>query len=291
MRTAGQIQDISNRLVSLSQSLVSHAYVRAERIEAIRSDPSRSEEWKNQEFEKVQSLAEIQALHAQVQILKADLEPEIAAWENPSQVLRLAALPSGVTSDAASVQALLQAEAVALESDPLQLQAAILDAANSKDWSRLYALTLGRLDSMGNPLKAFQGRIQGIRLDCLDLPGQESALESFYRARVGWMEAEEAFAKAKGEAGNYTTQHLLIRAGADYEKAKHERRARIQLTPSEALERAEQERTEPAARYRKIDAPKGCYCIFDALSGSTHTVGEEEGPAYLHRLNHPFEVK
>ena len=289
MRTAGALQDLSSRIVSLSQSLVSHEYVRAEGIARIKASEGRTQDWIAAELAKYADLSAIQALKAQVDILGADIAPEREAWENPAAVLRLAAMPQGATSDAAAVQSLLQAEAKALESDPRQLQAAILDAATSMDWPRLYALTLGRVDSLGSPLEQWRDRISGIQLNCLDLPGVESAMESLHAARVAILEADLAWSRAKGEPENYTHRSLLTRAAADHERAKRDRRTRLMLTPGEALKRAALEAVEPSARFTKLDTAPGIYGIFDSLTGNSRFVDVEGGPALLHRLNHPTD--
>jgi len=289
MRTAGQLQDLSSRLVSLSQSLVSHEYVRAEGIARIKASEGRTQDWIAAELAKYADISAIRALKAQVDILEADIQPEREAWENPAAVLRLAAMPQGATSDAAAVQGLLQAEAKALEADPAALQRAIMDAATSKDWPRLFALSLGRLDSNGSPLPAFKDSLQGIRFDCLDLPGQESAMESLHAARVATLDAGLAWSRAKGEAENYTHRSLLTRAAADHERAKRDRRARLMLTPGEALKRAALEAVEPSSRYTKLPSQPGQYGIYDTLTGNSRIVDEASGPALLHSLNHPVE--
>lgn len=291
MRTAGRIADVSSRLVSISGRLVSEVKVRQDKIAAIKGATGRTMDWITAELAKVDGFPAIQALYAQVEILQADLKPEIDAWNNLGQVLRLAAMPEGATPERAAVIQLLRAEAEALEADPDALQAALEDAATAKDWERLYALSLGRLDANGSPLPAWVGKLRGLRFDSLDLPGQEIALEAFYRARVAWLEADLAFSDAKGEARNYTNEMLLVRASSDYERARYERRERLSKTQAEALEAAELARTSPDARFVQIEAQPGQFAIFDNLSGTTRIVDPEGGPAYLRRLNDPTSVK
>ncbi|WP_291271867.1 hypothetical protein [Geothrix sp.] len=291
MRTAGQIQDLSTRLVSTSSRLVSEVQARVDKIAAIKNAEGRTMDWITDELAKVGGFPAIQALHAQVEILQSDLKLEEEAWSNLGQVLRLAAMPDGATQERAAVLSLLREEAEALEADPSALQAALEDAAVGKDWERLYALSLGRLDANGSPLPAWTDKIRGIRFDALDLTGQESTMESFYRAKVAYLEADLAFSDAKGEARNYTNEMLLIRAAGDYERAKFDRRERLLRTPAAALAAAEAERTEPSARFQRIEAQPGSYGIFDTLTGSARFVGIEEGPAYLAQLNDPTQAR
>ena len=287
MRTAGQIADLSALLVDTSRRLVSAVKARQDSITAIKESHGRTMDWIAAELAKVGGMEVITALHAQVEIHQADLKPEIEAWDSPGQVLRLAAMPAGATPERAAVLALLREEAAALEADPAALQAAMVDAATTKDWTRVYSLALGRLDANGSPLPAWDGKIAGVRFDSLDLPGQESALDSFYRAKVAFLEADLAWSDAKGEARNYTNEMLLLRASSDYERAKFDRQERLRRTPAEALAAAEAERTEPSARFRHIEGQPGSYAIFDSLTGGTRIVGPAEGPTYLAQLNDP----
>lgn len=291
MRTAGQIQDLSTRIVSISGRLVSEVKARQDKIAAIKGATGRTMDWIAAELAKVDGFPAIQALYAQAEIIQANLKPEIDAWNNLGQVLRLAAMPEGATPERAAVIQLLRAEAEALEADPDALQAALEDAATAKDWERTYALSLGRLDANGSPLPAWVGKLRGLRFDSLDLPGQEIALEAFYRAKVAWLEADLAFSDAKGEARNYTNEMLLIRASSDFERARYERRERLAKTQAEALEAAELSRTSPSDRFVQIEAPAGSFAIFDGLTGATRFVGAEEGPAYLRRLNDPTSAE
>lgn len=287
MRTAGQISDLSALMVSTSGRLVREVKARQDRITAINEAHGRTQDWIVAELAKVGGFEVIQTLHAQVEIIQSDLNPEADAWATLGQVLRLAAMPAGATPERAAVIQLLREEAEALEADPEALQAAMEDAAIAKDWERLYSLTLGRLDANGNPLPVWNGKIRGIRFDSLDLPGQESTMEGFYRAKVAYLEADLAWSDAKGEARNYTNELLLVRASGDFERAKFDRRERLLRTPAEALAAAEAERTEPNARFQKIESQPGSYAIYDSLTGSTRIVGPDDGPGYLRRLNDP----
>lgn len=287
MRTAGQIADLTSQLVAVSNKLKTASYLRVQKIAAIKATPGRTQDWIQAELAKVGGVEVERALFEQARILNADLDTERTAWANLGQVLRLAALPAGVTPSSAAVMGGLREEAEALAADPASLQAALLDAAQVQDWPRLYALALGRLDANGNPLPDWQGKIRGVRFDSLDLPGQESTMESFYRARVAWLEADLAWSDAKGEARNYTNAMLLTRAGADYAEATAARKARLLVSPVEALRRAELERTNPGDRFQRVEAPEGSFAIFDTLSGGTRFVSPEQGPQYLHDLNNP----
>ncbi len=287
MRTAGQIADLSAQLVATSNKLKTASYLRVQKIAAIKASEGRTMDWIQLELTKIGGIEVERALYEQARILNTDLDGERAAWGNLGMVLRLAAMPNGTTPAAATVLGALREEAEALEGDPATLQSQTMDAATGQDWVRLYALTLGRLDADGTPLGRWKGVLRGVPFAALDLPGQEAVMEAFYRARVAWLEAELAFSDAKGEARNYTTAMLLTRAPGDYQEALAARRAALLVTPSEALKRAELERTNPGDRFVKIEAQPGVFAIFDNLIGAIRYIGEAEGPDYLFRLNHP----
>lgn len=285
MRTPAQIEELSRRLVSLSNRLVALEYVRAQNIAAITADVLLSDQGKAGKLAELQSIAEMQALFQQIQVVKAELDPEESAWAVPMQVLRQAAMPAGMTAEYATIHAALKDEAAALEKDPGSLQAAILDAAASKDWLRLYTLTLGRVNGEGFPLSEWAGRIQGIYLKSLDLPGEERVMEALFNARVAFWEAEQAWGRASGKGENYTTASLLLRAKSDFEAAKKARRDRLKLSPLEAMTRAEAEQGARGARFVRIDETNNWFVIFDSLTGDSRYVPLDAGPEILQELN------
>lgn len=285
MKTAASISSLADQLETQAGRLVAQESMRADAIARVKENKRLSDFAKKEELSKVTGLEVLSALRAQVHILKADLDAASKDWANLSQVLRAAAFPGGVTPDAAAVMGLLRDEASSLESDPTALQNALESAALAKDWPRVHSLVLGRLDENGTPLSAWKGVISGLRLDCLDLPGQESVMESLYRGETAALQAEAAWSHAIGQS-SLTTVALLSNAPDKLARAKFDRQARVLMTPAEALKKAEDERVSPGDRYVKLETPNaGCYTIFDTLTGDTRTVGTKEGPAYLKQLN------
>ncbi len=285
MRDVGQVRNLSTQIGAVASRLQAIEYVRTGQVKTIKEAVGRTEEWKRDELAKVGGLPEIKALWAQVGILKADLEAAAKDWDNLAGVLRLAALPKGVTPEAASTMALLRDEAMALENDPSALQAALVDAAITKDWPRLHSLALGRLDENGTPLSAFRGVIQGLRLESVDLPGQEGVEADLHTAYVAGLNAQEAWERATVGKSGMTTQLLQMNAAAKFEKARFDRQSRMMRSPAEALKRAEDTRVSPGDRYTEIPSSGGCMAIFDNTDGSVRTVDARTGPAYMARLN------
>ena len=284
MKTAAQVQSIANQLVSQSISLVHQEGLRFDAIKRVKDNTRISETVRAEELAKVNGLEVLKALRAQCLILKADLDASSKDWSNTGQVLRNAALPLGGSPSEAVVMGMLRDEAAALEADPEALQSAMQDAALEKNWTRVYSLTLGRLDQDGRPLGPWKGGIPGLRFDCLDLPGQLTVLEALSRGEGATLNAEAAWEHATGQSGA-TTASLLANLPAKLAKAQFEREARMMLTPAEALAKAEAERTDHSDRFQRVGDESGLFCIFDSLTGVTRFESLSTGAAHMAKLN------
>ncbi|WP_243286039.1 hypothetical protein [Geothrix terrae] len=284
MKTAAQIASLADQLKQVSDRLVNQEFVQNEAITKVKENTRLSDVGKKEALAKVSGLEVLTTLNAQVQILKADLDAAQKDWDNLGQVLRAAALPMGVTPESAATFSLLRDEASALESDPNAFQIALEDAALTKDWARLYAMVLGRMDENGMPLDSWRGVIRGIRLDCCDLPGQLTVMDALYRGKAAYLAATAAWQHATAQS-NTTTVCIASNLASNYAKAKYDREARTLLTPSEALQRAEDERSNPKDRYERLPDEGGLFAIFDRANGVTRFVDQKTGPAYLAKLN------
>lgn len=284
MKNAAQISAIADQLKAVSDRLVQAEFLRSEGITKIKENTRLSDSAKQEELAKVSGLEVLTALRAQVKILAADLETAKGDWDKLSTVLRAAALPLGGTPAESQVFSMLRDEAQALENDPKALQAALEAAAVTKDWPRLYALCLGRCDENGRPLDRWKGVIQGIRLDCCDLPGQLAVMEAVFRGQDAILRAEAAWSHATGQRGT-TTQALLSNLPARLAEAKYARQNRMMLTPAEALQRDEDARTDTRDRYEAIGDQGSLFAFFDNATGQTRFVDQKTGPAYMAELN------
>ena len=150
MKDAATISNIADQLKNVSDRLIQQEYLRNEAITKIKENSRLSESAKKEELAKL-GLEVLTALNAQVKILKADLDAAKANWDDLGQVLRAAALPLGGTPEEAQVMGMLRDEAAALEADPSAFQSALEAAALDKNWPRVYALALGRLDRVRDP--------------------------------------------------------------------------------------------------------------------------------------------
>ena len=285
MKDSGQVRTLATQIGSVAQRMQAVEFTRTAQIAMVKEAPGRTEVWKNEELAKIPGLEEIKALWAQIGILKADIEAAAKDWDNLAGVLRLAAFPCGVTPEAAAIMALLRDEALALENDPVALQIALETAAYEKDWPRLYSLALGRLDEFGSPLSTWRGVLRGLRFDSCDLPGQEGVMEDLHSSHISFVNASEAWEKSTHGSTSMTTLCLQTNAAGKLAQARWERQARMMRTPAEALQRAEDERTAPGARYEHVGEVGMLYAIFDHVSGSTRFEDFKVGPSVLARLN------
>lgn len=283
MRTAVQIASTADQLANIASRLVAQESLRSDAIQRVKENTRLSDSAKKEELAKL-GLEVLTALDAQVKILKADLDSASADWSNLGMVLRAAALPLGGTPAEAQVMAMLRDESAALENDPRALQSAMEAAALERDWMRVHALTLGRLDSNGRPLDRWRDVIPGLRFDCLDLPGQLAVMEALYRGEAAFLAAKAAMSHATGQS-DITTTSLIANLPAKLAKAKWDREARVMLTPAEALQRAEDERLTPGDRYERLPDEGGLMVIFDNANGVSRFVDAKTGPAYMAKLN------